>query len=227
MLDGLAVEVLANEDKFLHTIAIFIVPIALKSRIRGKHLHKFLLWHGGIEGACGFEIELASSLLKEIAHIVLILEIAHPLAADNTLIPMASDKFVKTRQTHRFAAIVYESSDSILFAMIVAMTMWIITLMVVVMAMAMWIMAFFMLVVMLMVAIMLMMVMMVVVLFFDIGFDLLNPGGRGGNIIKVEEFGIKNLRKRHIAVVAVDDFCFGLYRSNNSTDMLALLGRYF
>jgi hypothetical protein len=114
-----------------------------------------------------------------------------------------------------------------LMVVVMAMAMWIITFMVVVMAMAMWIMAFFMLVVMLMVAIMLMMVMMVVVLFFDIGFDLLNPGGRGGNIIKVEEFGIKNLRKRHIAVVAVDDFCFGLYRANNSTDMLTLLGRYF
>jgi hypothetical protein len=110
-----------------------------------------------------------------------------------------------------------------LMVVVMAMAMWIITFMVVVMAMAMWIMAFF----MLMVAIMLMMVMMVVVLFFDIGFDLLNPGGRGGNIIKVEEFGIKNLRKRHIAVVAVDDFCFGLYRANNSTDMLTLLGRYF
>ena len=82
------------------------------------------------------KIELLACLFKEIAHIVLLLEIAHTLATNNTFVPMTRHKLIKAVEIERFAAIIDKSSYTILITVIVAMTVWIITLVIVIMTMA-------------------------------------------------------------------------------------------
>ena len=105
---------------------------------------------------------------------------------------------------------------------VVVMTtaMRIITLVIVVMmmlaAMTMWVMAFTMFVMMIMIV-------LVVMMFLYIAFYLLNPSSRGSHFIKIKEFGIKYLRERHIAIIAVYDFSFRLDSTKDSANMLTFL----
>ena len=78
-------------------------------------------------------------------------------------------------------------------------------------------------VMMIVIMMVMMMFVMVVVLFFHIGFHLLDPSSRGGYLIKLKEFGIKDLRERHIAIIAIYDLGFGLDSTNDCTDVFALL----
>ena len=119
----MSILVLTYKDEFLHTVTIVLIPITLKSRIASHHLHEFFLRHSSIENACLLEIELLARLLEEIAHIVLLLEIAHTLATDNTLIPMTCYKLVETVKTERFTAIIHESGYSILITMVMVVMM--------------------------------------------------------------------------------------------------------
>ena len=95
MLNGVTVHILSDKDKLLHAVAITFIPIELKHWVMRHHLHEFFLRHCGIESACLLEVKLFACLLKEIAHIILLLKITHTLAADDSLVPMASDKLVK------------------------------------------------------------------------------------------------------------------------------------
>ena len=103
--------------------------------------------------------------------------------------------------------------------MVVTTAMRIITLVIVVMmmlvAMTMWVMTFAMF--------MMKIVIVVVMLFLYIAFYLLNPCSRGSDLIKVEEFGIKYLRERHIAIVTVNDLSFRLDSTKDSANMLTFL----
>ena len=105
--------------------------------------------------------------------------------------------------------------------MVVTTAMRIITLAIVMMmmlvAMTMWVMTF---------AMFMMIVIVVVMLFLYIAFYLLNPCSRGSHLIEVEEFGIKYLRERHIAIIAVYDFSFRLDSAKDSANMLTFLGRH-
>ena len=96
----------------------------------------------------------------------------------------------------------------------------IITLVIVVMmmlvAMTMWVMAFTMFVMMI----------VVVMFFLYIAFYLLNPCSRGSDLIKVEEFGIKYLRERHIAIVTVNNLSFRLDSTKDSANMLPFFSRH-
>ena len=214
----MAIHVLTNEYKLLHAVTITFIPVALQHRILRHHLHEFFLRHCGIESACLLEVKLFACLLKEIAHIILLLKITHTLAADDSLVPMASDKLVKTIETKRLTTIIDKRGDTILIAMIVMMpmaaAMWIIALMIVIMVV---------IVMMIVIMVIMVMVVMVIVLFLHIGFHLLDPSSRGGYLIKLKEFGIKDLGERHIAIVAIYDLGFGLNSTNDSTDMFALL----
>ena len=151
----MSIEVLTNKNEFLHAVTIMLIPIALEHRVLRHHLHKFFLRHGGIERTCLLEIELLTGLLKKIAHVILLFEIAHSFAADDILIPMACHEFVKSPQIKWTTTVIDESGDTILIAMVVVMVvttaMRIITLVTVVMmmlvAMTMGVMAFTMFVV--------------------------------------------------------------------------------
>ena len=102
--------------------------------------------------------------------------------------------------------------------MVVTTAMRIITLVIVVMmmlvAMTMWVMTFAMF--------MMKIVIVVVMLFLDIAFYLLNPSSRGSDLVKIKEFGIKDFRERHIAIVTVNDLSFRLDSTKDSAYMLAL-----
>ena len=58
-------------------------------------------------------------------------------------------------------------------------------------------------------------------------FHLLNPGGRGRYVVKVEHPRVDNLVQFHVAVVGVDDSRFGLQSAHNLTDTSHLVGTHF
>ena len=140
---------------------------------------------------------------------------------------MTSNKLVKAVETHRLAAVVHEGGYTILIAMVVAMAMRIITFVVMVMTVAMWVVAFVVMVliiVMMMMSMLVVMVVMVVVmmmLLLHVALYLLNPCSRSGYLFEIKELGVENLAKRHIAIIALDDFCFGLDSANNGNYLLS------
>ena len=154
---------------------------------------------------------------------------------------MTRHKLIKAINIEGTTTIVHKGGYAILIAivvtmamwiitfmvMIVTMAMWVITFMVMVVAMAMWIITFVVMVMMMVVVIIIMMVVVVIfVLLLDISFYFLNPSSRSGYLFEVKELGIKNLAKWHIAIVAVDDFSFGLDSANDSMNMLAFAFAY-
>jgi hypothetical protein len=130
-------------------------------------------------------------LLKDIAHVILFLEIADTLATDDSLIPMACYKLVKAIEAHGLPTIINEGGDTmrplqlpfkgramaamamlvvvmIMIVMLVTMAMWVITLMLVVV----------------------MIVVMMMVFFFYITFYLLNPSGGSSYLLEIKAISI-------------------------------------
>ena len=138
---------------------------------------------------------------------------------------MTRHKLIKTVQVHWFTTIVHKSGYPVLISMVVAMTMWVITFVMMLMATTMWVVALMMMlvIVMMMVVAMVLMLVMVMVLLFNVAFHPLDPRSRSSYLFEVEEFGIQYLAKWHIAVIAVNDFSFGLDSTKNSTNMFAFL----
>ena len=211
----------------MHPIAVALVPIALQHGVGSHEWHEFLLRHGGIKGPRLLEVELLARLLEEVTHNVLLHTIAHALAPDDAFVPMTGYELVKAVETHRLAAVVHESRDTILITMVVAMAMRVVAFVVMVMAVAMWVIAFVVMVLMIVVMIMIMLVMVVLVvvmmmLLLHVALYLLNPCSRGSYLFEIKELGVENLTKRHIAVVTFDDLCFGLNCANNGNYLLSL-----
>ena len=133
---------------------------------------------------------------------------------------MTRYKLIKAIEVKGPTSVIDKSRNSILIAVVMAMAVWIITLVIMVMTMAMRIITLMVMMVLMFI------VMMVLVLFFYVAFNALNPSGRCGYLFKIEEFGIQNLRERHIAIIAVNNFGFWLNSSKNSPDMFAFLSTY-
>ena len=114
LADGFAVHFLTNEYQFLHAVAVLLVPVATKHRV-GSQLHlQFVLRHRGDKLTTLLDTQLLAGLLEEIAHIVLLLEIAHSLATDNRLGPMARHELVEQTEVEGTAAVIDKSINTIL-----------------------------------------------------------------------------------------------------------------
>ena len=98
---------------------------------------------------------------------------------------MTRHKLIKAVEIERFAAIIDKSSYTILITVIVAMTVWIITLVIVIMTMAVRIITF-MVVMVLMLIMMMMLVMMMLVFLFHIPFYTLNPCSGSSYLFKIK-----------------------------------------
>ena len=94
-LEGGFVEVLADEDEFLHAVAVLVIPIVAQLRIVSHELHQLLFGHGSEPLACLAEVELTAGLLEQIAHIVLFCKIAHTFTADDVSRPMGCDELIE------------------------------------------------------------------------------------------------------------------------------------
>ena len=162
----LTVHVLSDEHNLLHAVAVSVVPVACQSWILLHHLAKLFLRHCGIPLSGIAHLNLLASLLEYVAEVLLALEVAETLTADDALRPFLCDNVVELVHVQRTAALVDEGADAVFesFALFLVLQS------------VMMVMAMSFLVVMLLVVIVVVMVMMVVMLFLlFLAFDALNP----------------------------------------------------
>ena len=83
--------------------------------------------------------------------------------------------------------------------------------------------------VMLVFIVVMVMFMMVVFVFVVVvvAFDCVNPCCGSGYPVEIEHVGVENFRQVDVAVVAFDDFCFGLERTDNGPDAAGFLAADF
>ena len=108
---------LSDEYKFLHTVAVDVVPVAKYVRILFYELLKLVSRHCGIPLACISQINLLSCLLKYVAFMLFVSEIAHTLCSDDALRPTSSHEFVEARDVHWTSCYIDVSSDAIFLSL--------------------------------------------------------------------------------------------------------------
>ena len=108
---------LADEDEFLHTVAIVLVPIADKVRSLSHEVAQFVLRHRGIPLAGIPEVHLLASLFKDIAGVRLAIEPADALCTDDGTRPMACNELVKQPHVQRLTTVINESANAIFFCL--------------------------------------------------------------------------------------------------------------
>lgn len=86
---------LADEDKFLHAVAVLLIPIAAKARVVGHELLQLWLRHGCIPLTGIAQANLFACLLENVANVGLFLEIADALGTNNALGPLAGYEFIE------------------------------------------------------------------------------------------------------------------------------------
>ena len=213
--DELLVEVLADEDEFLHAVAELFIPIATETWVLLHELLEFVLGHRGVPLACIADADLFASLLKDVAGILFVVEVADALGTDDALGPFAGHEFVEKSEVKGTATVVDVGSDAVFLSLTLIMVM-----MMVVMLMSM--MVFMLMMMFMMVIIVVMMVMMlivvVIIIFIVMLLDLLNPSSRCCYGVEVEHVGIQYLIEFHVAIVAVDDLGLGLEGVDDLSD---------
>ena len=127
---------------------------------------------------------------------------------------MACHKLIKAIETKRPTTIINESGYAMSPLMLPFMgramaTMAMLAMLVVVIFVLMFVVMF----------VMVMLVMVMIMLILNVTFYLLNPCCRSGYLLKIKEIGIKDLAKRYIAVITIDNLGFRLNGANDSTDM--------
>ena len=93
--DELLVEVLADEDKFLHAVAELFIPIATEAWILLHELLKLVLGHRGVPLAGVADADLLAGLFKDVADILFVVEVADAFGTDDALWPFAGDELVE------------------------------------------------------------------------------------------------------------------------------------
>lgn len=212
--DELLVEVLADEDKFLHAVAELFIPIATEAWILLHKLLEFVFGHSGVPLASVADADLLTSLFKDVAGIFFVVEVADSFGADDALGPFAGHKLVEESEVKGTTTVIDVGSDAIFLSLTF------IVVMVVVMLMSMMV---FMMVFIVVMMVMMFMLIIVVLVFVVMLLDLLNPGGRCGNLVEVEHIGIQYLIELYVAIVAVDDLGLGLEGVDDLSDTSQLL----
>ena len=82
--------------------------------------------------------------------------------------------------------------------------------MMVVMSMLVFMFMFMLMLVMMLMLMLVFIIVVVIIIVFVMAFHFLNPGGRGGYFIEVEQVGIDNLVEVYVAIVGINDGSLGL-----------------
>ena len=93
--DEVLVEMLTDEDEFLHAVAILLVPIATEARIPVHELLQLILGHCGVPLASITDTDLLACLLKDVAGIQFVVEVTDAFGANNAFGPFAGDELVE------------------------------------------------------------------------------------------------------------------------------------
>ena len=91
----LFVKMLADEDEFLHAVAILVVPVAAQAGLLLHQFGKFFLRHCGIPLSGISQTDLTTSLFEHRTDVRLVLEPADALGADDACGPLASHELVE------------------------------------------------------------------------------------------------------------------------------------
>ena len=108
---------LANEDELLHAVTNLFVPVATEAGISLHELLQLIFGHGGIPLACIADADLLASLLKDVADIFFVLEVADAFCADDTLGPFAGYELIEESQVEGAATEVYVSTDAVFLSL--------------------------------------------------------------------------------------------------------------
>ena len=210
------VEMLADKDKFLHTVAVVLVPVATQVRLASHQFFQFVFWHSGIPESRIFQLHLTTCLFEKIAGVTLRLEITDTLATDDILRPQTGHEMIKASQIHRCAALPYKSADAIFLRL--TFIMMVMMVMVVFVPLVFMFMLMFMLI-----KVMVIVIVVIIVIVIMMTLESLYPSGRGGHLLKIEETRIKEVIEIHIAVIAFYDAGVRLQILYDSTDATKLL----
>ena len=129
--DELLVEMLADEDEFLHAVAELVIPITTKARVLGHELLEFVFGHRGVPLTSVADADLFASLFKDVAGILFVVEVADAFGTDDALGPFAGYELVEESEVERTTAIVDVGSDAVFFSfalIVVMMVMMLVTM---------------------------------------------------------------------------------------------------
>ena len=245
--DCFTVEIASDEYDLLHSVAIFLIPVAFKSRLAGHQYLQILFGGCGIPVSGLSEFFLHTGLLEKHRHITIVAEIYHTLGAYHILRPIQIHEAVEFVEIKRTTAEIYVCAYAVFlsfapFMMVVMMVMmsvaayfaWLVIVMMMVMLVLV-VMVVFMVMVMLMsmlvvmVVFMVMVVLVLMILFIGIhvAFDLAYPCSGSGHLFEIEKPRIEQIAKRHIAIVAFNDSGTRLQRPDYLAETAALLIGHF
>ena len=127
--DELFVEVLADEDEFLHAVAELVIPVATEAWILLHELLEFVLGHRGVPLASVADADLLAGLLKDVAGVLFIVKIADAFGADDAFRPFAGHEFVEESEVKRTTAVVDIGADAVFLSLALIMVMVVVMLM--------------------------------------------------------------------------------------------------
>ena len=185
---------LADEDELLHTVAVAGIPVALEVGVVGLEGGKLVGGHGGIPLSGIAEGDLLAGLLEDVAGVGLTVEPTNAFRTDDGGRPLAGHELIEETEVQGGAAVIDEGSDAVLLGFA-----FIVVMMVVV-------------------------VVVIIIIFIMVVFDFIYPGGGGGDAVEVEGVGVEELLEGDVAIIALDDFGFGLEGTDDLTDTAELIG---
>ena len=217
---------LSDEYELLHSVSVNVVPVAKYGRVLFYELLKLVSRHCGIPLTGVSQVDLLSGLLKNVADVLFVSEIAHTLCSDDALRPTSSHEFIEARYVHRASCYIDVCSDAIFLSLtgffIVMMVMTAGTLSTV---MVFAVLVVLMLVMMVMMFTMYMIVIVVIVIivvffFYFLYFFLLHfikmflylsyPRCGSYGLVEVKHIGVENLGQFHVSVVTLNYLSFRL-----------------
>ena len=171
---------LTDEDNLDHAVAYLWVPFLSELLLASQQLVQLVFLHSGAPLSSLLHSLLLTCLLEDIAHVLLVGEVADTLGTHDITRPFSSDKLVKQSEVEWLAAVIDEGSDTIFLCLAFLM----VVIMMVVVMMVMFVVVVIVVVMMMLVLIVLLIVIVVIVvvmlfLFFllavALSFDFLNP----------------------------------------------------
>ena len=105
-VNSLPVEILTDENDLYHPVAIPGIPVTAEGLVGLKEILKPLLWHGGIPEPGFLYGLLPPGLLKEIALVLLVIEVAKTLGTDYPGWPPLGHHIIQLIEIQGFPAIV-------------------------------------------------------------------------------------------------------------------------
>ena len=179
----LLLDVLTDEYELDHAVAHLLIPFLLQLWIVLAQFIELVLRHGGEPLSCLLHRLLLTCLLKYIAHISFVREVADTLGSYHIARPFSGYKLIKQAEVEWLAAIIYEGADAVFLHFATLMFMVVIMVMMVVVMMFMLIMVvmmmlMFVVIIVIIVVMVVLVLFLLLVLFIALSLNLLNPARR-------------------------------------------------